>query len=52
MAGISIAVLEEIAYNNGWIDRKMLIENARMYGKSAYGKHLLAVTHDNFLTFS
>ncbi|WP_406040679.1 glucose-1-phosphate thymidylyltransferase RfbA [Succinimonas sp.] len=52
MAGISIAVLEEIAYNNGWIDREMLIESARMYGKSAYGRHLLAVAHDNFLTFS
>ena len=51
MAGISIAVLEEIAYNKGWIDKEMLIESARMYDKSAYGRHLLAVSHDNLLTF-
>ncbi len=51
MAGISIAVLEEIAYNNGWINKEVLIESARMYGKSPYGKHLMAVSHDNMLTF-
>ena len=49
MAGISIAVLEEIAYNNGWIDREMLLECARMYGKSVYGRHLQAVASDQFL---
>ena len=49
MAGISIAVLEEIAYNKGWIDRDKLLESAKMYGKSLYGKHLHAVASDNFL---
>ncbi|WP_019002905.1 glucose-1-phosphate thymidylyltransferase RfbA [Succinimonas amylolytica] len=48
-AGISIAVLEEIAYNKGWIDRGMLLESAKLYGKSFYGKHLQAVASDNFL---
>lgn len=48
-AGISIAVLEEIAYNKGWIDRSMLLASAKLYGKSVYGKHLQAVASDNFL---
>ncbi|MGN1392831.1 MAG: glucose-1-phosphate thymidylyltransferase RfbA [Succinivibrionaceae bacterium] len=39
-AGIPIAVLEEIAYNNNWISKDHLIESARMYGKSPYGQYL------------
>lgn len=35
-----IAALEEIAYRQGWIDRKMLICSAERYGKSPYGQHL------------
>lgn len=39
-AGISIAVLEEIAFNNGWIDKELLQINAKKYGKSPYGVYL------------
>ena len=41
--GTKIAALEEIAYNNSWIDTKTLIEAAKKYGKSPYGKHLMNV---------
>ena len=41
--GTKIAALEEIAYNNGWIDVETLKEAARKYGKSPYGKHLMNV---------
>ena len=42
--GIIISAPEEIAYINGFIDKKKLAESARAYGKSPYGEHLLAVT--------
>ncbi len=35
-----ISALEEIAYRNGWIDKKVLLESAERYGKSPYGQHL------------
>ena len=41
--GLSISVLEEIAFNNGWISHEMLAEAAARYGKSGYGKHLKKV---------
>lgn len=41
--GIKIAVLEEIAYRNGWIGRETLLSAAETYGKSPYGAHLRAV---------
>ena len=41
--GIMISAIEEIAYRNGWIDRETLIESAKLYGKSNYGKHLMQV---------
>lgn len=39
-AGISIAVLEEIAYHNNWITKEQLLESAKIYGKSPYGQYL------------
>lgn len=42
-AGISIAVLEEIAYKNDWIDKEQLIESAKAYGKAPYGQYLQKV---------
>lgn len=42
-AGIPIAVLEEIAYNNGWIDMEHLLESAKVYGKAPYGQYLQKV---------
>ena len=41
--GLQIASLEEIAFNNGWIDRDTLVESAKRFGKSPYGAHLLRV---------
>ena len=41
--GIVISAPEEIAYINGFIDKKKLAESAALYGKSPYGAHLKAV---------
>lgn len=47
--GISIAAIEEIAYNNGWISKQTLLEAAQAYGKSPYGKHLRNVAEGRYL---
>jgi len=41
--GSQIAALEEIAYNQGWIDKETLLLSAERYGKSPYGMHLKRV---------
>lgn len=41
--GLPVGVLEEIAYENGWIGKDMLAEAAERYGKSNYGAHLKKV---------
>ena len=41
--GLSVSVIEEIAFQNSWISKEQLIEAAQKYGKSVYGKHLLKV---------
>lgn len=41
--GLSVSVLEETAYENGWIDRDSLLTAAKRYGKSVYGQHLRKV---------
>lgn len=41
--GLPVSVVEEIAYENGWIDKKALREAAERYGKSEYGKFLKKV---------
>lgn len=38
--GLLVSVVEDIAYENGWITQEQLIEAAERYGKSEYGKHL------------
>lgn len=38
-----VSVLEEIAFDNGWIDRDELIDAAERYAKSEYGAHLRKV---------
>ena len=38
--GLLNAIVEEIAYENGWITREQLMESAERYGKSPYGQHL------------
>lgn len=41
--GLPIAIVEEIAYENGWITRGQLMESAERYGKSPYGQHLKGI---------
>lgn len=38
--GVEISAPEEIAYTNGWITKEELLQSAKLYGKSSYGKHL------------
>ena len=40
---LPVCVPEEIAFENGWIDRDALADAAERYGKSVYGAHLKAV---------
>ena len=41
--GIQIGSLEEIAFNNGWIDSETLRHAAQKYRKSSYGQYLQMV---------
>jgi len=38
--GYKIACLEEIAYNNGWIDKEKVLEIAKPLSKNGYGQYL------------
>jgi glucose-1-phosphate thymidylyltransferase len=38
--GLRIGCLEEIAFENGWIDRTELMKSAEVQGKSEYGRYL------------
>ncbi|OKY52774.1 glucose-1-phosphate thymidylyltransferase RfbA [Megasphaera cerevisiae] len=48
-AGVQISALEEIAYNQGWIDKDMLAKSAKKYGKSRYGQYLQKVVDGKIL---
>ena len=41
--GVMVACLEEIAYRNGWIDKKKIKELAQSLIKSSYGRYLLSI---------
>ena len=41
--GLRIGCLEEIAYENGWIDRVELLKQADIQAKSEYGQYLRAL---------
>lgn len=47
--GLKIACLEEISYNNGWIDKETLLRSAQKYGKSPYGAHLKNVAEGKII---
>ena len=47
--GIVIAALEEIAYNNKWIDKRTLTEQAQKYSHSPYGVHLKNVADNKYI---
>ena len=46
--GISVSVLEEVAFENGWISKNELVEAAERYKKSDYGQHLMKVAQGKF----
>lgn len=48
-AGIPVSVLEEIAYNNGWIGKEELLASAKAYGKAPYGQYLQKVADGKIL---
>jgi glucose-1-phosphate thymidylyltransferase len=41
--GLKISCPEEIAYNNGWISKELLKEQAELMKKNQYGQHLFKV---------
>jgi glucose-1-phosphate thymidylyltransferase len=43
--GLMIGCIEEIAYNNGWIDKNQLKELAKPLKKTEYGKYLLEIAN-------
>ena len=47
--GLPIAIVEEIAYENGWITRDQLMESADRYGKSPYGQHLKGIADGDIM---
>ncbi len=47
--GLSVSVIEEIAFHNGWISKDKLVEAAQKYGKSVYGQHLLKVAEGKII---
>ena len=47
--GIKISAPEEIAFRYKWISKEKLLEAANRYGKSTYGKHLLAVAEGRMI---
>ena len=38
--GLKIACLEEIAFNNKWINKKQVLEAIKFYGNNIYSKYL------------
>ena len=45
--GYKIACLEEIAYNNGWIDKIKILEIAKPLSKNGYGEYLKRLVEDD-----
>ncbi|WP_456397412.1 glucose-1-phosphate thymidylyltransferase RfbA [Desulfurobacterium sp.] len=39
--GLMVGCIEEISFNNGWIDKDMLLKLAKPLRKTSYGKYLL-----------
>jgi len=45
--GYKIACLEEIAYNNGWINKEKVLEIAKPLSKNGYGQYLKDLVKDD-----
>ena len=49
--GIQIACLEEYAYKNRWINKEQVLEHAKKYDKTEYGKYLERITIDETINY-
>lgn len=47
--GLKISCPEEIAYNNGWITKEQLLEQAKLMEKNQYGQHLKKVAKEAYV---
>ncbi len=47
--GLNVSVLEEIAFENGWISKDELLRAAERFGKSEYGAHLKKVAEGKII---
>jgi len=45
--GLKVACLEEIAYQNKWIDREQLLRRADALGKTGYGQYLFKLAGED-----
>lgn len=46
--GLKVACLEEIAYANGWLSKKRLIEIGESMGNNEYGQYLLKIANNEY----
>ncbi|MFP6850374.1 MAG: glucose-1-phosphate thymidylyltransferase RfbA [Pseudomonas sp.] len=44
--GLKVACLEEIAYQQGWINREQLLAQAQAFGKTGYGQYLFRLAEE------
>jgi len=45
--GLKIASLEEIAFEKGYINKKQLLNIAKIYKNNSYGQYLLKIANTN-----
>ncbi|MCY1524371.1 Glucose-1-phosphate thymidylyltransferase 2 [compost metagenome] len=45
--GLKVACLEEIAFQNGWIDKEQLLARAKAFGKTGYGQYLFKLAGEH-----
>jgi glucose-1-phosphate thymidylyltransferase len=45
--GLKVACLEEIAYQQGWIDHQQLLRQAQSFGKTGYGQYLFRLAGEH-----
>jgi glucose-1-phosphate thymidylyltransferase len=45
--GLKIACLEEISFNNGWINKKNVLSAIKFYGKCGYSQYLSSLIKKN-----
>ncbi|MBS7662396.1 glucose-1-phosphate thymidylyltransferase RfbA [Pseudomonas lalucatii] len=45
--GLKVACLEEVGFQNGWIDREQLLSQAQAFGKTGYGQYLFKLAEEH-----